>query len=156
MEESNVVSGGRRRRNPSTVSKCGLLMAKWRCGRFGDAPSSTKRALPQSRTVREHGKCARAATIGVRVLLWLSPQRLSSLGLLLSTRHRIASRVRRLRILTSDSTDIQRIEARCHGSGPIACQQNGHSAGGSRNTVPGLPWGCPSRTHRLLWPCIPC
>ena len=39
---------------------------------------------------------------------------------------------------SSDSTDIQRIEARCHGLRPIACQQNGHSACRSYNAVPYL------------------
>ena len=75
MEESYVVSGGRWQRNPSTVLKCGLLMAKWRCGRFGDAPSSTKRALPQPRTVREHGKCARSHNWCACAPLWLAAQR---------------------------------------------------------------------------------
>ena len=70
-----------------SVLRCGLLAATaWRCGRFGDAPPSTKRAFYQPRTVRERGKCARSHNWWGRVLLWLAPQRLSSLGLLLSTR----------------------------------------------------------------------
>ena len=70
-----------------SVLRCGLLaVTAWRCGRFGDAPPSTKRAFYQPRTVRERGKCARSHNWWGRVLLWLAPQRLSSLGLLLSTR----------------------------------------------------------------------